>query len=291
MSLPSNAITFSDFSFWSEEEGFTNFSRENKNTLLRYTIENFSCGDIMACGTFLVLFCPVLPPIESRPFTIAGSVAVFIQEDDAVPADIHLGDFSGFNGLEVVFEDEVVKELGRWRLPSAETLLAVGRGFKDVEAVTFLNFGLIIELRAQERDAYIEGLETRPTGIKGFPVSLNYHDGVLDFHNISIRSEGGELDEFGVSVRRSGSPSSLSPPGLRYGDEFMMEGGDAGSQRLKCLGSRVRLDPAGEAGQKARDNSQLQGIYATSSPSIGKELGEGRLLCFCKAADEVALSG
>ncbi|KAL8782426.1 MAG: hypothetical protein Q9213_005390 [Squamulea squamosa] len=246
----------------------------------------------MACGAFLVLFCPILPPIETRPFTIAGSVAVFIQEDDAVPANIHLGDFSASAHREqIIFDNQVLEELGRWRLPSAETLLAVGRGFEDVEAVTFLNFGLIVELRAQDRDAYAEGLESMPTWIKGFPVSLNYHNGMLDFQDVSTKPDGGELGEFEVIVRQAGSSSSSSSPGLRYGDEFVVDASDTGSQRLKCLGIRVRLGAAGEAEQRLKGNSRSQGIYATSRPLIGNELGEGRLLGFCEAADEMAMSG
>ena len=60
--------------------------------------DNFEVFDIMECGPYLVLRCETLPKPDVRPFTIAGCVAVWIEEDEGLPAEICLGDLA--NGVD-----------------------------------------------------------------------------------------------------------------------------------------------------------------------------------------------
>ncbi|KAL8646470.1 MAG: hypothetical protein Q9226_006843, partial [Calogaya cf. arnoldii] len=89
--IPIN-VEFESFSFCNDDGMFEQPSIEHIKTLQIYLQETFAIYDMMVSGAWLVLFCDKVPDIDSRPFTIAGSIAIWLSYDDPIPdAEILLG--------------------------------------------------------------------------------------------------------------------------------------------------------------------------------------------------------
>ena len=176
--ISTSAIEFNEFSFWDDNEGFGNVSREHETQLLTYLGKEFGVYDIHIAGPYLVLYCNTLPAEEDRPFTIAGCVTVWLGEDEGLPAEIGLGDVG--DGEDLAIDDELASDLHPYRIPSLETFVGIARYSPQAYAITFLNTGLIIEMPKQDLDAYHEYRLTWPGLFKGCGISLNYHNGPLE---------------------------------------------------------------------------------------------------------------
>ena len=174
----SSALEFDGFSYWSDEDGYRPISKESRNALLSYLGKEFGIFDIMEAGAYLVLFCKTVPDVNKRPFTIAGCVAIWLNEDEGLPPELGLGDLGG--GLDPIeMPEEIRKDLRPYHLPKTKTLLAIAEYFSSATSVTFLNTGLIIELAEQDHETYYETVMELPGCIKNCGVTLNYHNGDL----------------------------------------------------------------------------------------------------------------
>lgn len=176
-SYPSGALEFEDFSFWNDERGFNNISSKHLDALRQYLLTTFGVTDFLVSFPYLVLWCEDLPDLDTRPFTIAGCVAVWLEEGGSLPAELSLGDLGG--GEDIALDSEVAKQLHPYHLPSATTLLKVAESFNSAQFVTFYNSGLIIELPEQSIEAYQDTLQKLPGGLSNCPITLGYYNGAL----------------------------------------------------------------------------------------------------------------
>ncbi|KAL9020027.1 MAG: hypothetical protein Q9185_002715 [Variospora sp. 1 TL-2023] len=173
----SGALEFEEFSYWVEGRGFTRPGKQYLNLLLDYLSKEFSVNSVMESGPYLVLTCDVVPEPASRPFTIAGCVAVWLKEGEAMPGELMIGD-SG-EAADIRLESDITRDLFPYRLPSKATLQAVTQVFESAQYVTFYSTGLVIELIPQTEEAYQESLQRLPAHIQDCFVTLGYHNGPL----------------------------------------------------------------------------------------------------------------
>ncbi|KAL8853276.1 MAG: hypothetical protein Q9221_001887 [Calogaya cf. arnoldii] len=180
-SIASSAIEFKDFSYWDDEKGFVNISIEHRKALQKYLCDEYRVMDFLEAIPYLVLWCSeaALPDPIRRPFTIAGCVAVWLEEGSALPSDLSPYDLSGLDNKDLQLDDEVAKDLVPYRLPSITTLAAIGKLFPSAEYVTYYITGIVIELPSQSTEAYAAALEDQPRGFSNCCVTLGYHNGPL----------------------------------------------------------------------------------------------------------------
>lgn len=65
-------LEFRVFSFWNDNAGFTTSSDEHRKILLSYLQKAYTIDSMMMSGAWLVLFCKEVPPVDKRPFIVAG---------------------------------------------------------------------------------------------------------------------------------------------------------------------------------------------------------------------------
>ena len=73
--------------------------KRSRQALSQYKIDNFSVSNMGDCGPCLVSRCKTLPEAGDRPFTVAGCVAVWLNWEKGLPAELSLGDLA--NGAEL----------------------------------------------------------------------------------------------------------------------------------------------------------------------------------------------
>ena len=275
-----SAIEFDGFSYWDDEKKtFTSPSVRSRQALLKYLSDNFDVFDIMECGPYLVLPCKTLPEPSIRPFTIAGCVAVWIEEDGGLPAEIGLGDLA--NGADLDLPDELRRDLHPYKIPSVAILMEVAKFFPDA-CITFLNTGLIVELPEQDPEKYYEALQSLPGGLARCGITLGYNNGDLA-PTAMMKNETSKPQHI------DDAKLLLGVDEVQFGDEIIIDSSVKGPQRLKYLGKR--MSPA-RGLKRERDTSVsqeslnllprpgkhvafVQGIYATSVPVMDS----GPMIC------------
>lgn len=127
-SFHSAAVEFDHFSFWYDEQDFITISVDHREDLRRYLDHEFGITDFMMSGPYPVLYCTDVPDVDTRPLTIAGSIAVWLEKEEAaLPAALTLGDLG--DGPDVVLDGAIAGELRPYRLPTPSTLAVVARSF------------------------------------------------------------------------------------------------------------------------------------------------------------------
>ena len=269
-------VNFAAFSLRDDEEGFIHIGnikhKSDQNLLTQYLLEHYTAYDVLYAGPYMVMTCREVPPFDKRPFTIAGCVAVWLDEEEEYPPDILIGDMRDDFDAEVEFTDDIVQDLQPYRLPRAETLQAIGNYFPRAEYITFLNSSLLIELPETDLETYIGILKTMPHGVKDSEITFNYQNGpkastaVFD-HVVNVATEARAL---------------LRSSDISFGDEFAIDGDINSRQFLKCLGLRSRVLtkdrtkkestlPEGVEPTPAQPRGyipRLQMIYATTAPVL-----------------------
>ena len=172
----SSALEFDGISYWDDEKGFVPLDARSQAALFQYLADNFGVSEMHECGPYLVLHCKILPEAEHRPFTVAGCVAVWLDDEEGIPAEIGLGDLA--DGDDMKLPDEIRRHLHPYKIPPVAILMEIANFFPDA-FLTFLNTGLIVELPEQDPEAYYEALQTLPGGIAECGITLGYNNGSL----------------------------------------------------------------------------------------------------------------
>ena len=258
---------FDHFSFWDDERGFITPSADQLEALARYLDSEFGVSDFMMSGPYLVLYCNRIPDAH----TIAGCIAVWLEEGSPLPAEIKLGDLA--DGPDVELDSTIAGELRPYRLPTPSTVATVARSFPSTQYVTYYNTGIIIELPRQSEEEYQESLQELPGHFSNGVVTLGYHNGPLTAMGVKW------------PVIPVGDKEMLTSEIVRLNDETVIDGDVIGRQRVKCLGIRVRIDKEKKerdlvtseaSGQGLQPDgkyiSLVQGIFAASvlNPDPGR---------------------
>ncbi|KAL8948656.1 MAG: hypothetical protein Q9222_005180 [Ikaeria aurantiellina] len=212
----------------------------------------------MPSGPYLILWCSndEIPSPLSRPFTIADSIATYLQGSDAsLPEELLRGNLA--DGEDIEIDESLVQEFQCYRLPSVATLRELGRSFVRAGFVTYYMTGIIVELPMQSIDANLDTLDRMPHSIQNSTITLQYHNGPL-------ASALPSKSETPCPPRDALDPTKtyLSSTDILMADEFVLDNNT--KQNFKCLGIRMKVPLP----QAADAPSLVQMLYATSPPLI-----------------------
>ena len=98
-----------NFPFWDDEQGFITPSADQLEALARYLHHEFGVTGFIISGPYLVLYCNQIAEVNTRPFTIAVCMAVWLEEVTALPAELSLGDPA--NGSDIELNSAIAGEL------------------------------------------------------------------------------------------------------------------------------------------------------------------------------------
>ncbi|MCJ1230307.1 hypothetical protein MMC12_006979 [Toensbergia leucococca] len=174
------SLDFDEFSFWNtEHQTMENISKEHTTALLTYLSKNYRIFEIQVSFPYLILFCrDGIPPQEKRPLSIAGCIAVWLNEDDAVPGDVSIGDFGECD--DIVIEQELAADLRSFSIPKDSTLLRVAtRYFPDASFISYISHSMIVEYATEDEDTWYNRLEKLPNGFQNVGVALSFVNGPL----------------------------------------------------------------------------------------------------------------
>ena len=178
--LATVSLEFENFTFWDDDGVTMNLpSSAQLRALRRYLNEKYDITELQITPPFLLLWCRRgVPPLEERPFSIAGCIAVWLEKDDPIPADLIIGNFGGMEE-DLVVDEDIAADLRAYRLPKPETLRRLSEFFPGCAFVSFLMHLLIIEFEEMEDEAWIQHLDSLPVGIAKAGVAVSYHNGLL----------------------------------------------------------------------------------------------------------------
>ena len=174
------SLDFEEFSFWdAESQDMQNISSEHTKQLIAYLSRNYGVFVMQISLPYLILFCRDGIPLQhERPFSIASCIAVWLNEGDAVPGDISIGDFG--DGDEVSVQEELAVDLKAFHMPKDSTLLNVAtQHFPDASFVSFISHSIIVEYPKQDSESWRNRLEKLPSALRNTGVSLSFSNGPL----------------------------------------------------------------------------------------------------------------
>ena len=174
------SLDFEEFSFWdTEHQTMQNLSSEHSNALLVYLSKNYGVFDMQISIPYLILFCRHgIPPQNKRRFSIAGCIAVWLNEGDAVPGDISIGDWG--EGDSITLEEELPADLQDFHIPKDGTLLRVAtQYFPDASFISFISHSIIVEYPKQDDESWYNRLEKLPSWFRNTGVTLSFSNGPL----------------------------------------------------------------------------------------------------------------
>lgn len=125
---PTASLNFQEFSFWdNESKRMDNISAELRATLIEHMRTTYNVGTIDICFPFLILYCEdSVPSTDSRPFTIAGYIRVWLEEGDNFPLELFPGNLSGqVLASTIKINKHLASDLKPYRIPKKQTLLAL----------------------------------------------------------------------------------------------------------------------------------------------------------------------
>ena len=126
----------------------------------------------------LILRCAKIPPVGSRPFLIAGLVAVWLGIDSPMPSNLQIEDLG--NGDSYKINADLTADLRPFRKPRAETLDKVGEAlFPNAEHIMFLTNTLIIELPEVGVKDHFARISKLPPFFDNSDLSIRYLNGPM----------------------------------------------------------------------------------------------------------------
>ncbi|KAI4125324.1 MAG: hypothetical protein LQ347_005418 [Umbilicaria vellea] len=178
--LATASLDFDEFSFWdTEHQTMQNISSEHSTALLVHLSKIYGVFDMQISLPYLILFCRHgIPSQDQRPFSIAGCIAVWLKEGDAVPGDIAIGDWG--QGHYITIEEELAADLQVFHMPKDNTLLRVAtQYFPDASSISFISHSIIVEYPKQDDQSWYNRVENLPSGFQNTGVSLRFSNGPL----------------------------------------------------------------------------------------------------------------
>ncbi|KAK2802824.1 hypothetical protein FQN50_007230 [Emmonsiellopsis sp. PD_5] len=179
-SVVSSSVDFEEFTLGDPRESFAAFF-DFKDQLLAFLDQQFKVDDITYSPPFLFLRSAQPPPLDERPFSIAGCIAVWLGPENAQPdpyPGLTGGDDEPRNFAEV--DEQLSKELVPFQMPDAQLLFkAIQRPFPDAIAVTMIYNVIIVEFEEIDVESWWEKLDSLPMAFKNINFSLHYTNGPL----------------------------------------------------------------------------------------------------------------
>ncbi|KAK2788645.1 hypothetical protein FQN52_006590 [Onygenales sp. PD_12] len=178
--VATSAIDFEDFTL----AGATTFGPfiVNKDKLFKVLGHKFGIEEITFNPPFLfVRSGETPPPVEERPFSIAGCVAVWLGPKDVMP-EVHPGTLGEMDDRENFAEvdEELSKELVPGQMPDPHVLFDAIRGpFPDAIAVTMIYDTIVVEFEEVDAAVWLERCLSLPMAFKNLDFGLQYSNGPL----------------------------------------------------------------------------------------------------------------
>jgi hypothetical protein len=248
---PGNGLTsldFEEFSWKDGEGGYKGVSAVNFGNLYDY-MRAYYAGviTIEERTPYLTILCSSTPPPSTRPFLIAGLLAIWLV--DGVPYEFEGGYLGNLEILLQLFSD-YTDDIQPYHIPRTETLWQLMRVcFPDALAVSFISNEIFVEVPTVLARELAGRLRGHPGWFAhGERPSMFYHNGVR------IRASG--LDErVGRGRRRETEGRKLlGSDELVMDDVYVIDNKAAGCQgALLCKGKTV-----------IADGKVVLGIFATS---------------------------
>ena len=178
---PTASLNFQEFSFWdNESKRMENISAELRAALMEHMRTTYKVGTMDICFPFLILYCEgSVPTPDSRPFTIAGCIGVWLEEGDNFPLELFPGNLSGqVLASTIQIDEHLASDLKPYRIPKKQTLMAlVSQYFPNATHISYISDRLVVELPKQSVDDYYNSLEHLPVAISNCNLRLAYHNG------------------------------------------------------------------------------------------------------------------
>ncbi|KAK2787428.1 hypothetical protein FQN53_005341 [Emmonsiellopsis sp. PD_33] len=178
--VATSAIDFEDFTL-ADATTFGPFL-ENKDKLFKVLGHKFGIEEITFNPPFLfVRSGETPPPVEERPFSIAGCVAVWLGPKDVMP-EVHPGTLGEMDDRENFAEvdEELSKELVPGQMPDPHVLFDAIRGpFPDAIAVTMIYDTIVVEFEEVDAAVWLERCLSLPMAFKNLDFGLQYSNGPL----------------------------------------------------------------------------------------------------------------
>jgi len=175
------ALNFREFSFWNKEDnlGYSNLSIPHQKALQQYLAEHYGVISMTISLPFLILKCePTPPPRHEQPFTVAGAISVWVQPGDFEVYSAVAGEKGRGQRLEI--SEDFAKDLRPGKIPSSETLQGLAREhFQDAIGISYILYGVIVELPAVDSNQFLKQLEELPEGFANANVDLSFRNGPL----------------------------------------------------------------------------------------------------------------
>jgi len=174
------SLDFEEFSYMAADcQDMHNISAEHTTALLEFLGAKYGIYEMQISHPFLLLWCRHgIPLQDQRPFSIAGCIAVWLEEGDPLPGDIMIGDMG--NGDDIAIDNALAADLWPYHMPKDETLLGIAtQHFPDAVAISFISQYLIVEFAEESRESWYGRLEKLPTGFHDVGIALSYSNGNL----------------------------------------------------------------------------------------------------------------
>ncbi|KAK2801980.1 hypothetical protein FQN50_007538 [Emmonsiellopsis sp. PD_5] len=187
LQLVTSAIDFEDFTL-SDATTFGPFV-DNKEKLFKVLGHKFGIDEITFNPPFLFLRSyedTLPPPVEERPFYIAGCIAVWLGPKDIMPL-VDPGSLGEMDDEEKFAEvdEELLKKLvpnknQNQMMPDPHVLFDAIRGpFPNAIAVTMIYDTIVVEFEEVDAAAWLERCLSLPMAFKNLDFSLQYSNGPL----------------------------------------------------------------------------------------------------------------
>jgi hypothetical protein len=170
-------LEFKEFSFKHPDGTFHNIKAKQLDALLAYLDEKYGVYEIWISGIFLILTCrDEAPPSDSRPFTIAGCIAVWLSADDNYPFGLLSPDLA--EGEDLKIPDHMASDLRQYTLPKFETLAEFWEEFHpEALQIQYYVTGIIVELPRVSDEEHRARLNNLPRHFENTAATLHYTNG------------------------------------------------------------------------------------------------------------------
>jgi hypothetical protein len=180
--IPTAALEFEEFSFWTPDGDLSQryLTNAQEKALREYLHEKYNVVSFWYTLPLLLLGCEGGPPSEdSRPFTIAGAIAIWKSVEELNSFDPLWGDPADGDPLTSL-DPEMANEIKELEIPSDEVILWLANdAFPDCTALSVLWDCLVVELPTTSDEEYRGRLETLPGSMLGLPLTLLFYNGPL----------------------------------------------------------------------------------------------------------------
>ena len=174
------SLEFEEFTYWNDD-GVTmkNSTNAQSAALVQFLGRRFRVTEMQESQPFLILWCRGgVPTQDERPFSIAGCIAVWLEEGAATPEDLSIGDF-GEGEFEIAIDASIAADLRPFHMPKEETLSNLAKYFPGCTHVSFIVHQIVIEYATEDFQTFSVRRQKLPWAFENVGLPLSYHNGPL----------------------------------------------------------------------------------------------------------------